>query len=147
MSWETTAVPSAAVSADKTSAVFQDIPILSTTLSQGAAEGSPPCVLHSTGMSWQTTDVLSADATDRLSADTTDVLPADTTDVLSADTTVLSSANFVFTQIFVLKRHTFFRVVTDGLVMGGLGMVQGGGWTGSYKGFAGFGKGFPIIYL
>ena len=44
-------------------------------------------------MSWETTDVLSADTTDVLSADTTDVLPADTTDVLSADTTGLSSAN------------------------------------------------------
>ena len=37
-------------------------------------------------MSWETTDVLSADTTDVLSADTTDVLSADTTDVLSADT-------------------------------------------------------------
>ena len=36
-------------------------------------------------MSWETTDVLSADTTDVLSADTTDVLSADTTDVLSAD--------------------------------------------------------------
>ena len=34
-------------------------------------------------MSWETTDVLSADTTDVLSADTTDVLPADTTDGLS----------------------------------------------------------------
>ena len=39
------------------------------------------------GMSWETTDVLSADTTDVLSADTTDVLSADTTDVLSTDTT------------------------------------------------------------
>ena len=38
------------------------------------------------GMSWETTDVLSADTSDVLSADTTDVLSADTTDVLSADT-------------------------------------------------------------
>ena len=44
-------------------------------------------------MSWETTDVFSADTTDVLSADTTDVLPADTTDVLSADTAGLSSAN------------------------------------------------------
>ena len=29
----------------------------------------------------------------------------------------------------------------------GLGLFQGGVWTGSYKGFAGFGKGFPIFYL
>ena len=36
-------------------------------------------------MSWETTDVLSADTTDVLLADTTDVLSADTTDVLSAD--------------------------------------------------------------
>ena len=35
------------------------------------------------GMSWETTDVLSADTTDVLSADTTDVLSADTTDGLS----------------------------------------------------------------
>ena len=34
-------------------------------------------------MSWETTDVLSADTTDVLSADTTDVLSADTTDGLS----------------------------------------------------------------
>ena len=40
-------------------------------------------------MSWETTDVLSADTTDVLSADTTNV---DTTDVLSADTTDVSSA-------------------------------------------------------
>ena len=38
------------------------------------------------GMSWETTDVVSADTTDVLSADTTDVLSADTTDVLSTDT-------------------------------------------------------------
>ena len=44
-------------------------------------------------MSWETTDVLSADTTDVVSADATDVPPADTTDVLSADTTGLSSAN------------------------------------------------------
>ena len=34
-------------------------------------------------MSWETTNVLSADTTDVLSADTTDVLSADTTDGLS----------------------------------------------------------------
>ena len=34
-------------------------------------------------MSWETTDVLSADTIDVLSADTTDVLSADTTDGLS----------------------------------------------------------------
>ena len=34
-------------------------------------------------MSWEATDVLSADTTDVLSADTTDVLSADTTDGLS----------------------------------------------------------------
>ena len=44
-------------------------------------------------MSWETTDVLSADTTDVLSADTTDVLSADTTDVLSADTTGVLSAD------------------------------------------------------
>ena len=37
------------------------------------------------GISWEATDVLSADTTDALSADTTNVLLADTTDVLSAD--------------------------------------------------------------
>ena len=49
-------------------------------------------------MSWETTDVLSADTTDVLSADTTDVLSADTTDVLSADTG----------KLFPVKKfHTF----------------------------------------
>ena len=38
-------------------------------------------------------------------------------------------------------------VVSDGLVMGGLGMCQGGVWTGAYEGFAGFGKGGPHILL
>ena len=37
------------------------------------------------GMSWETTDVMSADTTDVLAADTTDVFPADTTHVLPAD--------------------------------------------------------------
>ena len=45
------------------------------------------CVDNGIGMSWQTTDFLSADTTDVLSADATDVLSAHTTDVLSADTT------------------------------------------------------------
>ena len=36
-------------------------------------------------MSWQTAELLSADAADVLAADTTDVLPADTTHVLPAD--------------------------------------------------------------
>ena len=36
-------------------------------------------------MSWQTADLLSADATDVVAADTTDVLPVDTTHVLPAD--------------------------------------------------------------
>ena len=39
------------------------------------------------GMSWETTDVLSADTTDVFSADTTDVLSAGTTGVLSAEET------------------------------------------------------------
>ena len=56
-------------------------------------QGPRPCVVNRIGMSWETTEVLSADTTDVLSADTTDVLSADTTDVLSADTTGLSSAN------------------------------------------------------
>ena len=49
------------------------------------------------GMSWETTDVLSADTTDVLSADTTDVLSADTTDVLSADTTNCCPVGFPWT--------------------------------------------------
>ena len=71
------------------------------------------------------TSVVSADV---LPADATDVLPADTTDVFSADITGLSM--FVFcnhkTQILVLQRYPCFRVVSDGLVMGGLGMCLGG---------------------
>ena len=45
------------------------------------------------------------------------------------------------------KRDPFFGVVPDGLIMGGLGMCQGGVETGSYKGFAGFGKGIPRSFL
>ena len=45
------------------------------------------------------------------------------------------------------KRTHSFEVVPDGLVMGGLGMGQGGVWTGSYKGFACFGKGVSHILL
>ena len=48
-------------------------------------------------MSWETTDVLSADTTDVLSADTTDVLSADTTDVLSADIANCCSVGFPWT--------------------------------------------------
>ena len=51
------------------------------------------------------------------------------------------------THILVLKRDPCFRVVADGLVMGGLGMCQGVVWTCSYKGFAGFGKGAHHILL
>jgi len=75
------------VSADKTSVVSQEIPIPLATQPRCG------CLLNIIGMSWETTEVLSADTTDVLSADTTDVLSADTTDVLSADTTALSSAN------------------------------------------------------
>ena len=63
------AAKTSVVSADKKSAVCQDI----------------PCVGNEEGMSWQTADLLSADTTDVLAADTTDVLPADTTHVLPAD--------------------------------------------------------------
>ena len=45
------------------------------------------------------------------------------------------------------KRTHFLEVVPDGLVMGGLGMGQGGDWTGSYKGFACFGKGVAHVLL
>ena len=51
-------------------------------------------------MSWETTDVLSADTTDVVSADTTDVLSADTTDVLSADTSNSGNATTWFCQIW-----------------------------------------------
>ena len=71
------------VSADKRSAVCQDIP--SSLPTQGRPRSGRPCVRNAQGMSWQTADLLSADTTDVLAADTTDVLPADTTDVLPAD--------------------------------------------------------------
>ena len=45
------------------------------------------------------------------------------------------------------KRVHVFEVVPDGLVMGGLGMGEGGWWTGSYKGFACFGQGVSHILL
>ena len=50
-------------------------------------------------------------------------------------------------QIWVPKKDPFFEVVPDGLVVGGLGICQGGVWTGSYKGFACFGKGFAQSLL
>ena len=50
-------------------------------------------------------------------------------------------------QILVPKKDPFFEVVLDGLVVGGLGIGQGGAWTGSYKGFACFGKGGSHILL
>ena len=63
-------------------------------------------------MSWETTDVLSADTTDVLSADTADVLPADTTDVLSADTTRLGRCKVdlwgaIFESLDLLKVDLF----------------------------------------
>ena len=64
------------VSADKKSAVCQDIPQALWT--QGRPLRGRPCVDNEVGISWETTDVLSADTTDVLSADTTDVLSADT---------------------------------------------------------------------
>ena len=76
-----------AVSADKTSVVSQDIPMGLRRRPQRGRVG------NGIGMSWETTDVLSADTTDVLAADTTDVLAADTTDVLSADTTDVLSAD------------------------------------------------------
>ena len=67
------------VSADKASAVSQDIPMALRRRPQRGRVG------NGVGMSWETTDVVSADTTDVLAADTTDVLPADTTHVLPAD--------------------------------------------------------------
>ena len=82
------------VSAVKQFAVCQNIPNSLST--QGRPRSGRPCVHNTLGMSWETTDVLSAAAADVLSADTTKVLPADTTGVSSAETTGLSSATFVF---------------------------------------------------
>ena len=48
---------------------------------------------------------------------------------------------------FGAKKRSIVVVVPDGLVMGGLGIGQGGVWTGSYKGFACFGKGVSHILL
>ena len=45
------------------------------------------------------------------------------------------------------NRTHFFEVVPDGLVLGGLGLGWGGGWMGSYKGFACFGQGVSHILL
>ena len=87
MSAGKTSVVSAAktfvASADKRSAVCQDIPWALRT--QGGPLRGHPSVGNEKGMSWQTADFLSADTTDVLAADTTDVLPADTTHVLAAD--------------------------------------------------------------
>ena len=52
--------------------VSQDIPLALAT--QGRPLRGRPCVGNEEGMSWETTDVLSADTTDVLSADTTDVV-------------------------------------------------------------------------
>ena len=57
-----------------------------------ATQGRPlrgrPCVGNEEGMSWETTDVLSADTTDVLSADTTDVSFADTRNLCAPETTL-----------------------------------------------------------
>ena len=45
------------------------------------------------------------------------------------------------------KGPFFLDVVPDGLVVGGLGIGQGGLWTGSYKGFAFVCKGISHILL
>ena len=60
-------------------------------------------------MSWETTDVLSADTTDVLSADTTDVLSADTTDVLSADTKNPCASETTLPQVFIPGRTLCVR--------------------------------------
>ena len=64
----TSEAKTSAVSANKTSVVCQDIP---TTLQRWPQRDR---VGNGVGMSWETTDVLSADTTDALAADTTDVL-------------------------------------------------------------------------
>ena len=64
------------VSAHKTSVVSQNIP--SSLPIQGRPRSGRPCVADAQGMSWETTDVLSADTTDVLSTDTQDVVSADT---------------------------------------------------------------------
>ena len=73
------AAKTSVVSADKTSVVSQDIPTPLPT--------RPSCgrLRNGVGMSWETSEVLSADTTDVLAADTTDVLPADATHALPAD--------------------------------------------------------------
>ena len=88
------AAKTSVVSADKTSAVSADISqdIPQAVSRQGRPRSGFPSVDNAWGMSWETTDVLSADTTDVLSADTTDVLSADTTDVLSADTKQVPSS-------------------------------------------------------
>ena len=73
------AAQTAAVSADKTSVVSRGIPMALRRRPQRGRVG------NGVGMSWETTDVVSADTTDVLAADTRDVLPADTTHVLPAD--------------------------------------------------------------
>ena len=51
-------------------------------------------------MSWETTDVLSADTTDVLSADTTDVLSADTLNLCAPETTLPQG-------LFSREKHVF----------------------------------------
>ena len=51
----------------------------------------------------------------------------------------LATAVLEFCKVLDLKVKVLAKL--------GLGMCQGGVWTGSYKGFAGFGKGVPHILL
>ena len=104
--------------------VSQDIPKALWT--QWRLLRGRPCVENEVGMSWETTDVLSAAAADVLSADTTDVLPTFTTDILSADTAGLPSANTSFPK--VKPDFSFWRDQTGSLSNG-----CGGRFTGKQK--------------
>ena len=65
-------------------------------------------------MSWETTDVLSADTTDVLSANTRDGLSADTTDVLSAVTSNSGKPTPGFARFGTLKMEISHHLDTKG---------------------------------
>ena len=65
-------------------------------------------------MSWETTDVLSADTTDVLSADTIDVVSADTTDVMSADTQIVEMPQPGFANLGTPKMESCHRLDIQG---------------------------------
>ena len=60
---------------------------------------------------------------------------------------LLTQVWYLDARFWCQKRTLFFEVVPDVLVMGGLGKGWGGGWMGSYKGFACFGQGVSHILL